>query len=84
MAAAIQTRHGVCTLSPPARHCTLIHAEAVAHGRMKPGPQEMRCQGFVTSTGRFVDRIEAAAIAIAAGQIEALKWPPLLYSEDLF
>jgi hypothetical protein len=41
-------------------------------------------QGFVTDTGEFVDRIEAARIAIECGQIKELKWPPNLYSEDLY
>jgi hypothetical protein len=41
-------------------------------------------QGFVTSDGRFVGRKQAGCIAILAGQIERLKWPPLLYSEDLW
>ena len=41
-------------------------------------------QGFLTSTGRFVDRTEAGKIAIEAGQIKTLKWHPYLYSEDLW
>jgi hypothetical protein len=50
-----------------------------------PLPREERdIQGFVTDEGRFVDRLEGAAIALAAGQIAALKWPPDLYSEDLW
>lgn len=30
-----------------------------------------RHQGFLTSRGRFVDRKEAAQIAVAAGQVDA-------------
>jgi len=41
-------------------------------------------QGFYTSEERFVDRIEAASIALKSGQIEKLQWPPNLYSEDLY
>lgn len=41
-------------------------------------------QGFVTDTGKFVDRIEAAKIAIECGQIEKTKWGNELYSEDLW
>lgn len=41
-------------------------------------------QGFVTSAGRYVNREEAARIAIESGQIERLYWPPNLYSEDLW
>ena len=41
-------------------------------------------QGFVTSTGRFVDRIQAAKIAIACGQIEKLSYNhERLFSEEL-
>lgn len=36
-----------------------------------------RCQGFVTSRGRFVDREEGARIAVAAGQV-----PPGIVSLD--
>jgi hypothetical protein len=43
-------------------------------------------QGFVTSTGRFVDRKEAARIALTSGQIKELSRPGLgiLFSEDLW
>ena len=41
-------------------------------------------QGFLLSDGTFADRKRAAAVALAAGQIESLNWPPNLYSEDLW
>lgn len=41
-------------------------------------------QGFLTSLGRFVDRKEAAIIAIECGQIKELNWGSSLYSEDIF
>lgn len=41
-------------------------------------------QGFITEDGKFVNRIEAADIAIKCEQIEKLNWPPNLYSEDLW
>jgi hypothetical protein len=41
-------------------------------------------QGFVDDNGTFLDRKEAAQHAIDCGQIAALKWPPNLYSEDLY
>jgi len=41
-------------------------------------------QGFLLSDGRFCRRKAAAGIAIKAGQIDELKWPPDLYSEDLW
>jgi len=43
-----------------------------------------RKQGFLTSDGKFVDRIKGARIAIKSGQIKGLKWPPKLYTEDLW
>lgn len=39
-------------------------------------------QGFMTSEGRFVERPEAAQIALAAGQISAAT--TILFSEDLW
>lgn len=39
-------------------------------------------QGFLTSTGRYVDRHEGAKIALASGQID--KATPHLFSEDLW
>lgn len=41
-------------------------------------------QGFLTSSSRFVNRIEAANIAIESGQIDKLHWLPNLFSEDLW
>lgn len=42
-------------------------------------------QGFVTSDGKFVDRKEAAQIALENRQIEKLKYSKTdLYSEDLY
>lgn len=42
-------------------------------------------QGFITSTGRFVDREEAAKIALESGQINELKYSKnKLFSEDLY
>jgi len=41
-------------------------------------------QGFMTASGEFVDRKRGAELALASGQIERLKTPPYLYSEDLW
>lgn len=44
-----------------------------------------RCQGFLTSKGRYVDRHEAWQLAEAAGQILArARHPGTLFSEDLY
>jgi hypothetical protein len=42
-------------------------------------------QGFLTSSGRFVDRKEGLAIATAAGQIAKKHGnPTILFSEDMW
>ena len=42
-------------------------------------------QGFITSLGRFVNREEAAKIALESGQIGELKYSKnKLFSEDLY
>lgn len=48
-------------------------------------PKHKTTQGFLTSTGRFVDRKGAAIIALASGQIKRLNYSETeLYSEDLY
>lgn len=79
IAAAIRVREHVWTLPPPARHCHLINAWADAHQCRLPKECE---QGFVVSTGAFVDRAIAAELAYLAGQIDARKLT--LFSEDLW
>ena len=61
------------------------HADVIGDmiGGGVPAPILNCDQGFVTECGLFVDRKQAALIAVKAGQIEKLTWPPLLYSEDL-
>lgn len=71
----------ILSMAPPARHCHLIWA---AHAMGYKGKLSAEDQAFLTSKGEFVDRREAARIALAAGQIERLHWPPDLYSEDLW
>jgi aryl-alcohol dehydrogenase-like predicted oxidoreductase len=66
----------------PGRHHNVIHAMADAGIPM--AARSPAVQGFLTNRGRWVDRKEGAAIAIAGGQIPALRWPPDLYSEDLW
>jgi hypothetical protein len=42
-------------------------------------------QGFVTDEGEFVDRAQAARIALECGQIKALRYSPTqLFSEELW
>lgn len=75
---AIEFTELTLSLPPPCRHHHVIQRYHATTGRSSSGKR----QGFITSQGRFVDRSEAAQIALAAGQIE--KFKPLLYSEDLW
>jgi hypothetical protein len=61
VAAAIQKNGVVYSLDKPARHGDVIHDMIHTHGWPKPVPAGG--QGFVTSYGRFVDRVEARKIA---------------------
>ncbi|MEZ2220710.1 hypothetical protein [Rhizobium sp. RCC_161_2] len=83
IAAAIQLA-GTISLPPPARHHTIIQTMDLEMGidGTKAVPES---QGFLTDTGRFVNRVEAFYIAFAAGQItvEGCR-DPQLYSEDLW
>ncbi|MEO5366974.1 MAG: hypothetical protein H7831_11640 [Magnetococcus sp. WYHC-3] len=78
--AAILLDGVIHTIEKPARHFSIIQ-KLVGKGYEKPIQGN---QGFVTSEGRFVDRVEGAKIAVKSGQIKKLKWPPKLYSEDLW
>ena len=80
VAVAINQDGTVYSLPPPNRHPHLINQVIwPIIKRMVNGEQ-----GFLTNTGRFVDRVEGAKIAVDSGQIPFLRWPPLLYSEDLW
>lgn len=48
---------------------------------LSPEPKD---QGFFTSKGRYVNRKEAYAIALLAGQISREDGEPILISEDLY
>jgi hypothetical protein len=67
-------RHGNCIATMSA----LGKLRSVTFG---PNSVGENVQGFITSTGRFVDRDEAGEIAAKAGQIEK---PKHLFSEDLY
>lgn len=68
------------------RHGQCIWLVACLTGRrtVKTGADSVgeTIQGFLTNTNRFVDRIEAAAIALKSGQIK--KETSMLFSEDLY
>ncbi len=76
VAAACTHKGQVYSLHRPARHGDIFKKFNICFG-----PDE---QGFLTSVGRFVNRIEALYVAKRAGQIVKGHWPPYLYSEDLW
>ena len=68
---------------PPARHHTLLHPLYDILNDSVPGHDT----GFLTSTGRYVDRDEALDIAITSGQPmidHPSRHATLLFSEDLW
>jgi hypothetical protein len=63
-------------------HCT--HQMFIMTGKRQAEVGEYET-GFLTSYNRFVNREEAANIALSNGQVKALKYSKKeLYSEDLF
>lgn len=81
--AAIRVDGVIWTLPRPARHHVLVRAWCLAH--YKDGAEahiDWHEQGFMTSSGRFVDRREAANIARAAKQTESST--NCLSTEDLW
>lgn len=80
--AAIREGDEVYTLSRPARHHDIIK-HMVESGVPAPVTGE---QGFIDSSGRFLNRRQAAMVAHAAGQLprDGLAHPPELYTEDLW
>lgn len=81
IAAAVIFDEEVWHLPSPARHHHVLWAIDQVH----PGRAiEAHVQGFMTNTGRFVEREEAARIASMAGQVGKLSAPPHLFSEDLW
>ena len=79
VAAAIRALTGeVYSLPRPARHHNVIEL------MWDKGVEGRGTQGFLCSDGDFVERVKAGHLAVAAGQIKGLRWPPQLYSEDLW
>lgn len=73
---------GVLALPAPARHHHVKWVRLFIDGRESHGDAE---QGFLTTTGRFVDRQQGWKIAEKRGQIEQISGNPgTLYSEDMW
>jgi len=82
-AAVIFYNDVIYSVPRPGRHHNVCHM-MVAAG-LPTEAMRLQNQGFVTGTGRFVDRYEAARIARAAGQIVREPTPPdMLTSEDVW
>jgi hypothetical protein len=79
--AAILHRGQPWSVPKPGRHGDVVRRLQEANPGDGPFVEE---QGFMTSHGRFVGRVLAGEIALASGQIQALNWPPNLFSEDLW
>lgn len=79
ISAAILYKGLIVTLPPPARHYSILHPLGAIVGEVI-GPDE---QGFLTSTGRFVGRIEARDIAVQVMGIKPAHRRDL-FSEDLW
>lgn len=82
VAAAIRSGDRTWSLPKPARHCDVIR---VARSTTGATYADVCChnQGFLTSTGRFVGRLEAEDVARRAGQVDKLIGG-VLTSEDLW
>ena len=78
-------RHGelIFSLPAPARHCHVIYQMARADVGSAVFVGE---QGFLTSAGRYLGRLDAAELARQAGQVTAADVPPgrELFSEDVW
>jgi hypothetical protein len=80
VATAIRQGDQLYTLPKPARH-----DDVRMFMKSKGISPKVGEQGFITNTGRFVDRREGAQIALSSGQIKALKFQKHeLFSEDLW
>lgn len=77
---AIRVHGEVLSMPRPARHADLLRVHHADHDH----PHPILDRGFVLADGDFVNRLEASDLAMCSGQIVAPKWPPCLYSEDLW
>ena len=75
---AVKHKNTIYVLPKPLRHHDILHSlpEKVDRSVCE--------QGFLGSECQFLTRKEAAETALETGQIKKLRWPPDLYSEDLW
>lgn len=83
VAAAIQIDGVTLSLPQPARHAQVLHAAEIFLPKCE---LNLALQGFLTSTGRFVTRVQAKQIAHRAGQpiIRDDPHPRDAFSEDFW
>ncbi len=82
VAAAMQYEGMTISLPKPARHAQIMHS---AESFMSTDQIARGCQGFLTSHGRFVNRVQARQIAWVAGQEPKTTGNDRdLFSEDLW
>jgi hypothetical protein len=74
-AALLLEDNKIVSIMPPYRHNNILHLVY---------PIKVKEQGFLLNNGIFVNRIEAAKIAIESKQIKKLKYGPELFTEDLW
>lgn len=82
VAAAVQYEGVTFSLPRPARHAQVLHS---LDGHLPQDAIAACCQGFLTSDGRFVNRVQARHIAHLAGQNPKTTGNSRdLFSEDLW
>lgn len=82
--AAWKEGSAIYVVERPGRHHTIAENLRDA-GRLNTRQPLPHTSGFITSTGRYVDRKEGCEIARAAGQIVKKHGPDWeLYSEDMW
>lgn len=77
---AMKCGENVYSLPSPKRHSDVLHL-VYSQGETFRGTEG---QGFLDSDGRFLDRIEAMKVAVAAGQVGVHTERDYLLSEDLW
>jgi hypothetical protein len=84
VAAAVRLDGEVFSLPAPNRHWNVMTYMRQYLGDKWREPDPDWDQGFLTSKGRFVRRIEARDIAMLSGQIEKTQHRNQLFSEDVW
>lgn len=89
VAAAVQYRGITLSLQPPARHHTILQTMDILVG-ISQDELHSAYQGFLTSEGRYVNRVEAYYMAYKTNQFKGElasrrnMEKPELFSEDLW